>query len=63
MAFLIYTVSFKTIQSIFFKMATFNFLGWQPRPVTAIFDGLPYPPTPQGGTYIVFIKMTLKDVL
>ena len=32
MIFLICTISFKTIQSFFFKMATFNFLRWQPPP-------------------------------
>ena len=44
MTFLIYTVSFKTIQSIFLlKMLINNFLKWH-HPVPAFFDGLPYPP-------------------
>ena len=52
---MIYTVSFKTIQS---KMATF--LRWQP-PLPATFEGLPYP-TPCYPIFL-FIKMTAKDVL
>ena len=47
MAFLIYTLSFKTIQSIFFfKMPNFNFPRWQPSLVPVIVDGLPYPSSP-----------------
>ena len=47
MTFLMYTVSFKTIQLIFFfKMATFNFLRWQP-PRTHHFWRLTSPPPPR----------------
>ena len=46
MAFLIYTVSLKTIQAIFFQNGDFHFSQVVITPIPAIFDGLPYPLPP-----------------
>ena len=47
LAYYAYTISFKTIQSInFSKWRLLIFSGGNHPPVSAIFDGLPYPPPP-----------------